>query len=377
MAVVREIDGKSRKELKQFIKFANKHYQKNKFFVSQLLSDQIKTLSGINNPLFDNGVYAFFMAFEEDVPVGRICVGIDEKLNTLRNKKQGWFTLFECVDDADTAALLFEAAAAWLRERGVTTMIGPVSPTNGDDSKGVLVQGFDGPPVLLNSYNYQYYHDLYTGWGFEKDEDHLAFLFHPETINAERYGATIDRIMQRNRFKIDRLDISPKNREKEARDIKQILDEGMSEDWEYTTPPSLKAITDEMSNLGSFYSNRYCFVARTYEGRPVGFCLALPDFNQVLIKMKGRLLPLGWLKFLIYRKKINGIRGFVQFVSMDYQQRGVSAALLRAVIDDFIETGIAFGEASTIGEYNARSIATMERAGGKLYRVYRVFRKAV
>ena len=107
--------------------------------------------------------------------MGRVMAGINEKLNREKKKNEGYISLFESVNNPAVASALFQAAAGWLNKRGISVMVGPVSPTNGDDSRGVLIKGFDGPPVLMNSYNPPYYQEFFNGFGFEKQMDLFAY----------------------------------------------------------------------------------------------------------------------------------------------------------------------------------------------------------
>ena len=375
MLEIKKLDNDSKRQIKEFVRFAWEHYKGCGNWVPPLFSDQVNQMMGKNNPLFDTGFHSFFMAYRDGKAVGRVLCGADKKFNDFVNKKQGYFALFECIDDQETANALFDSCKQYFIENGMDTFIGPVSPTNGDDSKGVLVMGFDGPPLLLNTYNYEYYEKLYLEYGFEKDEDHLAFKFSAELLaSSGRYGETVDKVAQRYGMRADRLDLQQLDRE--AQDIYTILLEGMPNDWEYTSPKTLQDVVDEIKNLKQFYTGKFVFILRQGE-RPIGFVVALPDYNIVLKKMNGKLFPLGWLKFLIYRNKIDRIRGLIQFVIKEYQGKGANAIMFKAVQDDFNASNMTMAEGSTIGEYNAASIKTLTRAGGEHYRTYRVYRMNV
>ncbi len=372
MASLVQFDASDKKRLKEFVDFGWYIYKDDKYWVPPLKSDMKKMLIGEHNTLFKNGIHTFFVAYEGNKLVGRIVAGIDEKLNKLRNKKQGYFALFECIDDQDVANMLFDAAFEWAVQKGMDTIIGPVSPTNGEDSKGVVLNGREGQPVLLNSYNPDYYEKLYVDHGFVKDEDHLAFIFEPKDFDNIRFDSIVQAACKRYNYHIDRVDL--KKVETEVRDIVQVLNEGIDDEWEYTTPPAYEDILDEFNALKIFYNGYYSFIARAGD-RPIGFVMALPDYNQVLKKMNGRLFPIGWLKFLIYRRKIDVIRVFVQFAVKDYRNMGVTGALLNSCFKDVVNNKIRLVEGGLVGEYNELSVLSVLKAGGKLYRNYRVYRR--
>lgn len=378
MLIVRKLE-ENKKDLKKFIDLAFDIYKDDDKWVAPLKSDMMKTLIGTNNPLIKNGEHAYYMVFENKKPIARIMVGIDEVLNKSTGMKHGYFALFECYNNLEAANMVFDAAYNWIKARSMDKMVGPVSPTSGDDSKGVLVKGFDGPPVLLNSYNRPYYIDLYEKCGFTKYEDHLAYIFRKEDILANkelvlRVEKIIKRIKDRYSITVDRIDLKKANRE--IRAVTRIFEEGVPDEWDYTTPMTEHSVRDELNNLKSFYTKRFCFVARA-NGRPIGFVIGLPDYNQVLIKMKGKLFPIGVFKYLFGKRKINGARIFIQFVVKDYQNKGVNNAMFYEVYRDFMELGYDFMEGSTIGERNIRPINAVQNMGGKLYRVYREYQKEI
>jgi hypothetical protein len=357
--------------IREFIMLEYKLYEKDKNWVAHLLLDTKSMLKGKKNPLFKNGEHALFMVYDKDkAPVGRILTGIDEELNSVRNFKQGYFSMFECIDDFAAAKLLWDAAVVWLKARGMNTVIGPLSPSNGDDRKGFLIKG-DGPPVLLNAYTKAYYPALIEKYGFLKNDDHLAYLFDPDDFDAVRHEKVVAYAKKRAGYRIDRL--KPGDIPGESRDIKEIIDQSLPDDWDYLVPPTLQGVMDEFKSLRQFYNGYFCYIARAGK-RPVGFLFALPDYFQVLRKMRGRILPFGWYFYLTGRKKINGVRAFTQMVVVDFQKKGVNHAMYLEMYKDVRKLGIITVEASCIDEKNLESRLSVEKSGGRLYRIYRTYR---
>lgn len=373
---VEEIERK-KSALKEFVDFPWELYRNDPYWVPPLRGPMIRTLLGENNPLLANGPHAFFLAYEQDGNrrriAGRVMVGINEKLNREKKKNEGYISLFESVNNKEAAFALFEAAAGWLKKRGVSVMVGPVSPTNGDDSRGVLIKGFDGPPVLMNSYNPPYYPEFFNEFGFEKQMDLFAYLLKAEEMEVERYGRVVAYAMKKYNFRIDRFD--RKKLTREAEDIKKILDLAMPETWEHLAPPSLEEILKETRALIRFMDEDLVYIARSGDGEPIGFVVALPDYNQVLKKLNGRLFPFGFAKFLWYRRKIRGIRIFMQFVVPKFRNKAVNSAIYHRLMVEAARKGYTFGEGSTIAEMNKESIRNVKRAGGQLYRIYRIYQK--
>jgi len=363
---------KEKKDLKKFINLPWDIYRNDQNWVPPLRRQQLNSLQGNDNPLLAGGPHTFFLALSENKVAGRILVGVNTKLNEKKHKNEGYISLFESVNNKDVAFSLFEAAAGWLKKRGLSTMVGPVSPTNGDDNRGILIKGFNGPPVLMNSYNPPYYQNFFAEFGFKKYLDLFAYYMKTAEMDDARYGRVVAYAMKKFNFRIDRFD--RKNPRREAEDIKKILDLAMPDTWEHLTPPSLEAIQKEMSALTRFMDEDLVYIARSGD-EPIGFVVALPDYFQVIKKLNGRLLPLGFLKYLWYKKKITGIRIFMQFVVPEFRNKAVNSAVYHRLMLEAKKKGYIFGEGSTIAEINKESIRNVEKVGGKLYRVYRIYQK--
>ena len=361
-------------DLKRFIALPWEIYRTDRNWVPPLRGQQLRTLQGKNNPLLADGEHDFFLAFEGEKVVGRILVGINQKLNREKQKNEGFISLFETVGREEVAFALFEAAAQWLAVRGLTSMVGPVSPTNGDDHRGILIKGFDGPPVLMNAYNPAYYQRFFANYGFEKEMDLFAFYFDVKSLDVQRFSRVVAYAMRKYNFRIERFD--RKQLDREIRDIKTILDLSMPATWEHLTPPSLEEIQAEARTLLEFMDPDLVYIARS-GADPIGFVVALPDYNQVLKRLNGRLFPFGWLKFLWFKRQITGTRVFIQFVVPKFRNKAVNGAIYHRLMLETRKKGYTFGEGSAIAEMNKESIRSVEGAGGRLYRTYRIYRKEI
>lgn len=370
MIQIKMVNGEE--ELKRFIALPWEIYKTDPNWVPPLRGQQRKTLQGKNNPLLANGEHAFFLAFEGEKAVGRILVGINQKLNREKQKNEGFISLFETVNREEVAFALFDAATHWVKARGLTRMVGPVSPTNGDDNRGILIKGFDGPPVLMNAYNPAYYRRFFENYGFEKEIDLFAFYFEVNNLDIQRFSRVVTYAMKKYHFRIERFD--RKQLDREIRDIKTILDLSMPATWEHLTPPSLEEIRAEVQTLLQFMDPELVYIARSGV-EPIGFVVALPDYNQVLKRLNGRLFPFGWAKFLWYKRRITGTRVFIQFVVPKFRNKAVNSAIYHRLMLAAGEKGYTYGEGSAIAEMNKESIRSVEGAGGQLYRIYRIYQK--
>lgn len=370
MYEIKKLDKKSR-HLKKFINLEFKLYKNDRNWVAPLKSDTKKVLKGKGNPLFENGDQAFFMIYKDKKPVGRVLVGIDEELNRVRGFKQGFFSMFECIDDVNACKALLDVSMDWLTERGMERVIGPLSPSNGDDRKGFVVMSDDGPPVLLNAHTKKYYPELIEEYGFTKNDDHFAYLFNPEDFDIMRHEKAVNYAKKKGGFRIDKF--NAKDIVNEAKAVKQILDNSIPAEWDYLVTPTLQAVIDEFVSLVQFYDGNYCYIVRKGD-KPIGFMVALPDYNQVLKRMKGKILPFGWAKYLYYKRKITGARALVQMVDKDYHNMGVNYVMYYEAFKDWEKTRIKYIEASCIDETNVASRLSVEHVGGRHYRTYRTYK---
>jgi len=298
---------------------------------------------------------------------------VDKELNHARGHSWGYFSLFECINDVETARALLTIAEDWLKNHDCLISRGPVSPSNGDDYRGLLIEGFGSPPVLMNSYNPDYYTSLLMECGYQGDgNDRLAYYFDTSTATQERLAPVIEYAKKRYKFRVDRANL--KNLEKEFIDLKNIIDLSMPE-WPDMVPPTMDELRLMAKKIVPIADPDFILIARSHQNEPIGFLLGLPDYNQVLKYLNGTMFPLGWLKFLWLKRKIKGVRIFVLFVVPEYQGKGVSHALFLEVFNSCNRKGYTWAEGSTIVEQNGPMNRDAVKAGGKLYKRYRTYEK--
>jgi len=360
----------NRQDRRSFIDLPWYLYKDDPQWIPPLIIDMDNTLNPNKNALLRLGPSAFFLAIRNNQVVGRIGTGMDLRLNKEKNKELGYITLFESVDDYQVAHTLLAKATKWLREQQAEIVTGPQSPSNGDDYRGLLIEGFDSPPVLLNSYNPPYYADFLERFGFKKQFDRYAYYYDLSDGPSDRLSRGVALAQKRYRFSVRKIDM--KNLDQERIVIKNVIDQSMP-DWPDMIPPSEDELIAEVEKLKQIAVPELVLFIESQEGECLGFSVALPDYNQVLKYLNGRLLPFGFLKYLWYKKKITGIRLFALFVTPHGRRRGVSAALYYYTMINARRLGFTHGEGSTIHEFNARMNIDAQKAGGKLYKTYRVY----
>ncbi len=354
------------KQLNQFIKFPWTIYKGNKNWVPPLISDMKKKLKA----KLDGS--ALFLALDGKKAVGRLLVSYDEKLNIKKNEKTGYFSLFECINDFTVAKALFDKGMAWLREQGINFVRGPfpIGGSDGDEYKGLLVNCFDEPPYIMNSYNPEYYQDLITKYGFRKDYDLFAYHLDKDKIFNEKTGKIIEYAKKKYNFEVYSMDF--KKMDQEIRDLKEVLDLAVPDEWPDLVAPTLEEVQEMAKYLRKFADPDLIIIARS-GNRPIGFGIALPNYNQVLSKINGRLTPIAIMKYLYYRRKIDSVRFFTMFVIPEFRSKGVSYAIYYQTFLNGTRKGYYIGEGSSIGEENLRMRNDIESFGGVHTKTYRIF----
>lgn len=362
-------------ELNDFVNLPFKLYSRDEPWVPPLKSDFKKYIKGENNYLNQAGPNKKILAYKNGEAIGRLLVGINEKLNGVKGFKEGYIALFECIEEAEVAYAMLEFAESWLKEKSMTLIKGPLSLPGGDDCRGFIIDNFTDSTLVMNTYNKKYYNDFFEEYGFEKYFDCYAYKSELGSDNITRYEKLVPYAMKKHHFKIDRIDL--KNIDKELKDIKTIIEKAMPEEWDDFIPPSDEELELIKKQLVPLADLDLIYIARSEAGEPVGFNISMPDYNQVLDKMNGKLLPFGILKFLYYKRKIDRIRFFVLFVIPEYRGKGVSSAIYLNSYLAAKRKGYKFVEGSTIWEYNEPMILDIEKYGGIRYKTYRIYKKEI
>lgn len=366
---------RSRADLRAFVRLPWRIYHRDRNWVPPLLSEIEQTLDppSLGAPAT---THEAFVAQKGGETVGRIYAAFDPVLNEQKALNAGHLSLFEAIDDLDVARGLFEHATDWLKGKGIGLVRGPVCPAGPaiDEHKGVLLDGFDSPPCVLTSYNPPHYRRLFEQSGFEKDADVFAYRLEADRLFTKDPARAVQYAERRYGFRTEAMNLA--DIEGEVRAIKRVLDLAVPAEWADMAPPSLAEVQQMATRFVPLVDPDLTAVVRAGD-EPVGFGLALPDYNQVLIHLNGRITPLGALKYLWYKRRMSRIRFFIMFVVPDFRQRGVAHAIYYRVFSRGTGKGYLHGEASTIGETNRQMRADIEKMGAERYKTYRVYGKSL
>jgi GNAT superfamily N-acetyltransferase len=325
---IRPIELGNRRQLKAFIKFPWRIYRNNPHWVPLLILDQLQFFTPIKNPYFSHSTAQLFMAFRGGEPVGRISAHENNQHIRVHNDGVGFFGFFECIEDQAVANALFDVASAWLLERGLKTMRGPIS-LSVNHEVGLLLDAFDEPPLIRMTYNPPYYAGLIEGYGLQKIQDLYAYVMFESEEMPEWLHRISDLVLEDPKLVIRTVDVQDFKNEMER--IKKIYAEAWSENWG-AVPLTEEEFEGIVAEFRLIYDRDLFFIAE-YDGEPAGMSLVLPDMNQALKKAGGRLFPLGLLKILWSRRKINAWRMPILGVRQEHRMRGIEVVLCRRTYD--------------------------------------------
>lgn len=327
------------------------------------------------HPFHDHADVAYFIARRGGEAVGRIAAIVNHLHNEFHKDRVGFFGLFEVADDVDAAAALLEAAADWLRTRGMEVMRGPVNFSTNEEiaSPGVLVEGFERPPMAMMTHNPPYYATLLEAAGFAKAKDLTAYWL-DDPNPPERLVRSLDRIVAREGAVIRPLNL--KRFRQDVDIIKEIYNSAWSANWGFVpmTDPEFEHLAKEFRPV---VDPALCLIAEV-RGEPVGFSLALPNINHALRHLPdGKLFPFGLFRFLWHKRKIRGVRVITLGFKPGYQHSGLGAAFYLRTWLSGTARGYDHGEASWILEDNLDMVRPLERMGGREYKRYRIFERTI
>ncbi|HEX4440806.1 MAG TPA: hypothetical protein VH854_12090 [Thermoanaerobaculia bacterium] len=376
-AVSIERIGRTKRDLERFFDVADPIYAGDANWVAPLRSDVAKVFQD-ENPLFRHGEMQLFIARRDGRDVGRIAAIVDRNHNEFHGEKVVFFGFYESVDDPEVAAALLDAAAGWGRERKMTILRGPANPTLNDEC-GLLVEGYDSPPVLMMTYNPPFYARLLEGQGLAKAKDLLAFWFPLEEKPLARLSRVADRFRKRESHIVVR-NVSKGGLAKDLPKIREVYNEAWEKNWGFV-PMTSEEMDFMAARLKPLLVEELLWIAEAPRPdgslEPIAFMLMLPDYNVAIAKTGGRLLPFGWLKFLLGTRKIKTVRVVTLGIKQSHRLSGVQSIMMADSLRFLLKKGYTGAEVSWLLEDNEIVIGSVRLWGGKLYKTYRMYEKPV
>lgn len=362
----------TKKALKKFIKFPWAVYKGDPNWVPPLILDVKERLDRNKNPFFEHAEMDLFLAFKDGALAGRIAAIIDDNHNQVHNEKVAFFGMYESLDDIEVAKALLDQVAAWGLERGMEILRGPMNLSMNDEC-AFLLEGFDSPPVVMMSYNPPYYLDLMEQAGLSKAKDLYAFYMNKDHATAQKVEAIVKRVERSSTIKV--RTVNPKTLKEDVEKIRYVYNHGWERNWGFVpwTDHELDHMADNMKQLADWD----IVILAEDKGKPVGFAFGLPNYNEALIKMNGRLLPFGLLKLLYYKRRITGIRAVVFGILKEYRMTGLSYLLYWHLEKNSLAKGYTWAETSWQLEDNDAINRFASSIGGEVYKKYRLYGRKI
>jgi GNAT superfamily N-acetyltransferase len=372
---IREVRNKS--DLNEFIRVQCDIYKHDPQWIPPLIFEVKEFLDPKKHPFYLHGEAAQFLAVEGGRAVGRVLVSDDSRFNERYGTQAGCFGMFESIDDRRVAHALLDAAAGWLRARGRSEIRGPVDYSTNYPS-GLLIDGFDTPPRVMMNHNPIYYADLLESWGLTKARDLYAWWFTDKLNLAERWRDKIERIIQRTGVKIRHFNNA--DFEGEVERCRVVYNSAMSSLWGFIELSDAE-FRHLAARLRKIAQDQQVLIAEI-DGKMVGFSVTLPDINEAIRPLNGRLtswgMPIGLFRLMRRMKRIRTARMAILNVLEGYRRRGIAEALILRTLD-YGKNMLHYSgaELSWTLEDNPVINHTVAAVGGQLYKTYRIYQKKI
>lgn len=365
----------SRADRRRFVEFPWQVYADDPYWSPPLLREVYEFLDPRRQPFFKHGAAELYLAWRGDRVVGRIVASDDPNYNAEHGTNLGSFGMFECLDDPPAALALVEAAADWLRRRGRTAVMGPIDFSTNYNC-GLLIEGFKTPQRVMMNHHRPYYQGLIEGCGLTKTKDLYAWWFNDADDMLRQWSRRLSRLRARGSITVRpaRMDLV---REELAK-IAAVYNEAWEKNWGAVkmTPAEFE---HQAHKLIPILTPELLLLAER-DDQVIGFAMTLPDVNEALGPLNGRLtswgLPLGLYRLYRNLKRIKTCRLITLGVLPQFRNRGVAEMLILQTLDHG-KNSIRYtgAELSWTLEDNRLINSTIEKVGARRYKTYRIYEK--
>lgn len=361
------------KQAKDFIDLPKQLYKNDPHWICPLDSDVEAVFDPSHNVFFSHGVCnRWLLADQNGQLIGRIAAFINYEKAHKNPQPTGGVGFFECINDSKAAFLLFDTAKTWLQSKGMEAMDGPINFGENDKYWGLLIHGFKSPSLGMN-YNPTWYKDFFESYGFTKLYDQFTNFLDATTPLPERFTKIADWVMKKPGYTFKHFD--KKQFDRFAGDFREIYNDAWS-DFENFTPIEMGTIKESFRQMKAIMDERIVWFAY-YKDEPIAVVLCLPDVNQILKHVKGKLNLLGKLKFFWYSKTatVDRLRIIIMGCKKKFQNHGIESALIRCLQLEVLPRNTIKGvELAWVGDFNDKMIALHEATGAKQDKIHRTYR---
>lgn len=357
----------------RFLSLPRSLYKGDKAWVCPLDTDIAAIFDPRRNPFFSHGRCARWILLDDrGRTIGRIAAFINDQKAYKHSLPTGGMGFFECIDNDEAGHLLLDTARRWLQTEGMQAMEGPINFGENDKYWGLLIEGFHAPSLGMN-YNPPYYRRILESYGFGKAYDQFTNFLDATIPLPERFTKIADWVMKKPGYTFEHFSMA--NKEKYFSDFLEIYNDAWS-DFESFTPLELSTIRESFRQMRPVMDEKIIWFAY-YQNEPIAFVLCLPDVNQLLKPVNGRLNLPGKLKFLWYKntRTIDRLRITIMGCKKRFQQHGLESALIRSLQLEVLPRNTIKGvELAWVGDFNKKMIALHEATGARKEKVHRTYR---
>lgn len=373
MVQIKQIEP-TKANLKKFTQFQIDLYDGNPYYVPPLISDDVDTLLPEANPAFDFCEAAYFMAYRDNKPVGRIAAIINRQVNEKSNSKDARFGFIDFIDDPEVSSALLKAAEDWSRKKGMTQIIGPLGFTD-LDHEGMLIAGFDELSTMATIYNYPYYPDHMERHGYKKESDWLEFLMEVPDAIPEKYNRIAEIVKKKFGLRVLKYTNRKRIKMEYGHALFHLINDAYKDLYQYSM------LTErQIDHYINIYLNLLDLDLVTLivdaNGKLVGVGISMQSMSKALQKSKGKFFPLGWYHLLKGLKgKNDRVDLLLVAVHPEYQNKGVNALLFQDLIPYYIKNGYKYAESNPEMETNAKVQSQWEYFNTRQHRRRRSYAK--
>lgn len=358
------------RDRRAFLNFAWELYRGDPHWVPPLRDNQKRLLGWKYHPFREISEIQTFLARRDGKVVGRIAAIVNHEHNHHFKERRGFFGFFECIDDEAVSTALFDAARAWLAERNLQALRGPVNPSFNYEI-GTLVEGFDSMPTFMMTYNPPYYGRLIESYGFVKAHDVYAYFGVKSNLDYQlpRVAPLVERVGE-----LFNATLRPMDRNRFMEDVRTFLDiynRSFLHIWGFV-PITQKEMEWMANDLKRLIIPDLTCVAEV-EGKPVAAVFGLPDYNPLIKEIDGRLFPFGFIKLLRGKKRLHRVRLISTNVLPEYQKWGLGVVILVALVPKGLAMGMQEAEFSWVSEANTLARGSLEKGGAARTKTYRIY----
>ena len=375
MVEIRQINP-TRSNLKKFVEFQIKLYEGNPYFIPPLVSDEIATLDSKVNPAFDHCESAYFMAYRDGKPGGRIAAMINKQVNEKENSRQARFGFVDFIDDAEVSKALFDTAEQWAKEKGMDNIVGPLGFTD-LDNEGMLINGFEELGTMATIYNYPYYPQHIERLGYEKEVDWHEFLIEvPEQI-PDKHKRIAEIVKKKFNLRVVKFTSRKALKEQYGQALFELINEAYDNLYGYSRLTKRQIDYYIKIYLGMLNLDLVTLIVDG-DDQLVGVGISIQSMSRALQKSKGKMFPFGWWHLLKGLKgKNDRVDLLLVAVKPQYMGKGVNALLFTDLIPAYNKYGFKWAESNPELESNAAVQNQWEAFPYRQHRNRRAFIKKI